>query len=87
MNKLQEALLKSIDMLINERMSKLQYSYFLEGIIKTVNLDNTYTTTINGEDFILKSADGKSFIVGDIVDVCVRNNNFSRKFIAWKRVI
>lgn len=87
MNKLQEELLKSIDMLIQERMNKLHYSYFLEGIVKTENIDNTYTVAINGEDFILKPVDNKTFIVGDIVDVCVRNNDFSRKFIAWKRVL
>ena len=87
MNKLQEELLKSIDMLIKERMDKLQYSYFLEGVVKTVNIDDTYIVTINGEEFTLKAIDDKSFIVGDIVDVCIKNGDFSRKFIAWKRVI
>ena len=87
MNKLQEELLKSIDILITERKKESQCSYFLDGVIKTANIDNTYTTTINGEDFTLKAIDGKTFVVGDIVDVCVKNGDFSRKFIVWKRVV
>lgn len=83
--KLQEELLKSIDLLIQERMSNLSFSYYLEGIIETINVDSTYTVKINDEVFDIKTREGLVLNVGDIVMICVPNGNFNNKFIDMKR--
>lgn len=84
--KLQEELLKSIDLLIQERISNLGISYYLEGVIQSANLDSTYSTRINGEDFDIKTREGIALSVGDIVMICVPNGNFNNKFIDMKRL-
>ena len=83
----QDSLLRSIDLLINERMSKLKFNRYIDGIIKEVQLDNKYLVTLDGEDYIIKARDGLTLALNDIVYVCVINNNFNRKYIIDKRVV
>lgn len=86
MDKYQEALLKSIDIMIEERIKKLKFDYSIEGSIVSFNDNGTYNVDYNGN--ILKNIkvrQGLDISVGDIVLIKILNGNFSNKFIDLKR--
>jgi len=49
-------------------------------------VDGTYNLTYNGDTLTnIKTREGLTLIVGDIVYICIVNGNFSEKFIDCKR--
>lgn len=80
-----EKLLKSTDILIEEKLKSLKFNYYIEGKIVSINEDGKYTVRINGEDETLSARSGLTLLVGEVVLVCVPNGNESFKFIDLKR--
>lgn len=80
MNKDQEELLKAVNTLITERLKTIGCNYYIDGKISAVNTSN-YTVIINGESYTLKARTGSTFVVGDIVQILVKNGDTSKKFI------
>lgn len=86
MNQIEKAILDTIDIMIQERLKKLSFNYYIEAKIETVNADGTYNIEWNGTVLNnVKARNGLTLNVGDIVLVCVVNGNFSNKFIDLKR--
>lgn len=86
MNQIEKAILDTIDIMIQERLKKLSFNYYIEAKIETINNDGTYNIEWNGTVLNnIKSRDGLILNVGDIVLICVVNGNFSNKFIDLKR--
>lgn len=75
-----EILMESIDILILERLKNIGRNYYVDGKITAVNTSD-YTVLINGESYTLKARTGLSFIVNDIVQIIVKNGDWSKKFI------
>lgn len=86
MNQIEKAILDTIDIMIQERLKKLSFNYYIEAKIETINNDGTYNIEWNGTVLNnIKSRDELILNVGDIVLICVVNGNFSNKFIDLKR--
>lgn len=87
MNEIEKNLIETIDLMIHERFKKLStFNYYIEAVIETDNGDGTYNIEYNGQILNdIKSREGLSLVVGDVVLVCIVNGNFSNKFIDLKR--
>lgn len=86
MNQIEKAILDTIDIMIQERLKKLPFNYYIEAKIETINNDGTYNIEWNGAILNnVKARNGLTLNVSDIVLVCVVNGNFSNKFIDLKR--
>jgi hypothetical protein len=86
MNELQQSLIKTIDIMIEERFKELKFSYHVEAKISTVNVDGTYNVEIIGQPLNnIKARPSNTYIVGDIVYILIINGNFSNKVIDFKR--
>lgn len=85
MNKEKEELLEAIDILINKRLAELKFNYKIEGrIIEIVNAD-IYKVEIQNNISEIKSMNGATYQVGDVVEIIVYNNNYSDKKILCKK--
>lgn len=86
MNQYEKALLDTIDIMIQERLKRLSFNYYIEAKVETVNGNGTYNVEWNGKVLNnIKARNGLTLNVGDIVLVSVVNGNFSNKFIDLKR--
>lgn len=83
MDKYQEALLVSIDTLINEKLKKIQFNRCVDGVVTAVN-SGIYTVIINGESYNIPALNG-TYVINDLVFILVKNNNDSEKYILCKR--
>lgn len=96
MDKKQQAILDAINVVANQAMKNIKCNYYIDGVITQVN-----TTTISLGQTIktynIKDDCGNVFYniparsgfvgnVNDIVQICVKNGDFSRKFIDDKRL-
>lgn len=84
-DKLQEEILKSINILVDKKFKSLKFNYYVEGKVLSKNLDGTFLVVINGEQENLTARSGLSLNVNDVVLVLVPNGNTSFKFIDLKR--
>ena len=68
-------------------IKKVKYNTTCYGFVKTVLGDNTYTVTINGQDFTISGTTMpiSEYFVGNIVMIEVVNNDFSFKYIKCLR--
>lgn len=85
MQKEQEALLKAIDIMIEQRLKNLNFNYYVDGVIKEKKENGTYGVLINGtiyNNIIAKN--GFEYSVGDTVQVLIKNGNWNKKFIDGK---
>lgn len=87
MEKEQKALLDAMDIMIENKLKeKLKFNYYVDGVIQTVNADNTYNVLINGGTHNnIPTKNGFSYKVGDIVQVLIKNGDWSKKFIDDKK--
>lgn len=81
---IQDQILKSIDIMIKEKLKNLKFNYYIEGKIVSIN-SGVYTVKINGEDETLSARSGLTLSVGEVVLICVPNGNTSFKFIDMKK--
>lgn len=78
----QDALLEAIDIAVENKLKKLGFNYYVDGVIKSKNIDNTYDVLINGT--IYKKVPSKNnfeYSVNDVVQVLIKNGNWNKKFI------
>lgn len=80
-----EALKIAIDERIKERTKKLKANYCIEGRIIKRNNDGTYQANINGKESKAQEKKGIYYRNGDLVDILIRNGNYSDKYILWKK--
>lgn len=86
LNIYQQKLLDSIEMLVEEKMSKINRDYTIIGKITDYNAtDNVYTVLHNDSSLTLKARAGLTLTVGDVVYIRVVQGNFSEKFIDCKK--
>ena len=79
---LQQEMLEAVDILVNGRIEKLKYNYYITGKVSEVdNVKKEYVVNINGNYHTLKARQGLVVNVNDSVYICVVNNDFSDKFI------
>lgn len=84
MKDIQEAILESINYMLQEKLKKVKYNYCLEGVITAVE-DDIYTLKIDDQETTCKSINGAIYQVNDIVYILVINNEMSNKIILGKR--
>ena len=84
MNDNHKEIYKTIDRLIEQRMSELEFNYTQEGKIIGILQNNNYLVKINNEDYTIKSINNNEYLINDVVYVLVINNT-SRRMILCKR--
>ena len=84
-NKFQNEILKTIEILLENKIKKLKFNYYIEGKIVEVIGDGRYKIIINGEEDIVNARNGLDLSVNDVVLILVPNGNTSFKFIDLKR--
>lgn len=81
-----EELLEAINILVQGGFKNLKFSRHVEGTIMQVNANNTYDVLIDGEiTNNLKAIDNKIYKRGDVVKILIVNNNYSEKYIDFKK--
>lgn len=83
MDKRQKAILDAVKVIVNQSLKTPTYDYHIDGVIEVVNADGTYNVKGTSGDVYnnIKARSGMTFNVNDIVQLCVKNGDFSRKFI------
>ena len=82
----QDALLEAIDIAVENKLKKLGFNYYVDGVIKGKNIDNTYNVLINGEIYNnVPSKNNFEYSVNDVVQVLIKNGNWNKKFIDDKK--
>ena len=77
--------LEAIEIMIDEKLKGLKFCYIIDGTITEVVNANTYKVNIFDSISAINSMNGNQYIVGDIVEIMVRNGNYSDKKILCKR--
>lgn len=85
MDWLKNEIYRTVDIIISKVIPTLKFNYTLDGKITQIVLSDLYEVSINEELFQIKSMNGMTYQVGDIVRVIVFNNNTSDKQILCKR--
>lgn len=88
MDKKQQAILDAVNTLIKHSLSNLKFNYYIDGVITEVLNNNIYNVRSTSGDIIknIPARTGFVGVVNDIVQICVINGDFSRKFIDDKRL-
>lgn len=81
----QNALLKTIDTMIDNKIKNLGFNYYVDAIINGINTNvnpNTYDIKCNNAIYKnVPALNGKKYNVGDVVQVLIKNGNWNKKFI------
>ena len=80
----QEKILQTIIILLDRKIQELKFNRIIEGIIVEQLSPALYKIKYNNEDYTAKVLDDKTYQIDDVVDILIRNNNFSEKIILWK---
>jgi len=82
----QEALLKAIDIMIDNKLKNLGFNYYVDGVIKAKNTNNTYNVLINGSVYNnIPSKNNFSYHINDVVQILIKNGDWNKKFIDDKK--
>ena len=84
--KTQDALLEAIDIMIENKLKKLKFNYYVDGVIASVNNKNnnnqTYNVIINGQTYTsIPSKNNFRYSKGDSVQILIKNGDWNKKFI------
>ena len=80
--KMQDALLEAIGVMIDNKLKKLKFNYYVDGVINKVNNDKTYSVLINGATYEnIPSKNNFAYQVGDSVQILIKNGDWNKKFI------
>jgi len=82
--KLQQKILESVNILINEKNKEQKHNRTEEGIITEVISSDTYNVNIKSNVYQIKTINSETYNVGDSILVLILNNNFSKKVIVGK---
>ena len=74
MSKISDEILKSIEIMIDSVVEKLDFDRTYTGIISSVNKDG-YTVKYNGTEINIKTTDTDVFKKGDMVNFCIPCGN------------
>jgi len=85
MSNKKEILMESIDILIQERLSKLKFLRLSTGVIIAVIDSVNYTVLIDDSETNAKATNGVTYLVNDVVEIITENNSLQNKRILWKR--
>jgi len=87
LTEIHDAVFKGSEEFYNAHIKKEKLNTTMEGLIKTVLGNNQYTVTMNMIDYTIPGTEMpvSSYVVGDIVNILIPNQNFSRKYISCKR--
>lgn len=83
---IQDSILKAIDTVVKNFIGQLGFNYYKDGKIVAINLPY-YTVEIDQENYTMKARTGLTLNIGDIIQVMIKNGDWSRKFIDDKRLI
>lgn len=87
MNDIQKAILNAVDKLVEDKLKKAKFSYYIDGEITAV-VGEKYTVVSGNSTYTnLPARTGVTYEVGDLVQICVKNGDSSRKFIDDKKLI
>lgn len=81
---IQEKLIAYVDVIITSYLSQLKFNTTIEGVILSQISPSLYKVKINNIEYSAKCLNGITYQVNDVVDILIRNNNFSEKIILWK---
>ena len=81
---IQEKLIAYVDVIITSYLSQLKFNTTIEGVILSQVSPSLYKVKINNIEYSAKCLNGTTYQVNDVVDILIRNNNFSEKIILWK---
>ena len=81
---IQEKLIAYVDVIITSYLSQLKFNTTIEGVILSQVSPSLYKVKINNIEYSAKCLNGVTYQVNDVVDILIRNNNFSEKIILWK---
>ena len=81
---IQEKLIAYVDVIITSYLSQLKFNTTIEGVILSQVSPSLYKVKINNIEYSAKCLNGITYQVNDVVDILIRNNNFSEKVILWK---
>ena len=81
---IQEKLIAYVDVIITSYLSQLKFNTTIEGVILSQVSPSLYKVKINNEEYSAKCLNGITYQINDVVDILIRNNNFSEKIILWK---
>ena len=81
---IQEKLIAYVDVIITSYLSQLKFNTTIEGVILSQVSPSLYKIKINNIEYSAKCLNGIAYQVNDVVDILIRNNNFSEKIILWK---
>ena len=78
----QDALLEAIDIMIENKLKKISFNYYVDGVIQSKNNNNTYDVLINNTLYKdIPSKNNFEYSVNDTVQILVKNGNWNKKFI------
>lgn len=84
-NDIQNAILKAIEIMIDNKIKKLNFNYYVDAVIKNINTtdtNETYGILCNGSLYNnVPTLHGRKFEVGDVVQVLIKNGDWNKKFI------
>ena len=81
---IQEKLIAYVDVIITSYLSQLKFNTTIEGVILSQVSPSLYKVKINNIEYSAKCLNGVTYQANDVVDILIRNNNFSEKIILWK---
>ena len=81
---IQEKLIAYVDVIITSYLSQLKFNTTIEGVVLSQVSPSLYKVKINNIEYSAKCLNGITYQVNDVVDILIRNNNFSEKIILWK---
>ena len=81
---IQEKLIAYVDVIIASYLSQLKFNTTIEGVILSQVSPSLYKVKINNIEYSAKCLNGITYQINDVVDILIRNNNFSEKIILWK---
>lgn len=84
MSVLQDKIINAIELIIDEKLNKLEFNRVLEGKITEVLTAPNYKIICHGDEYKAKAINDATYLVDDRVYVLVLNNNFSNKIILCK---
>ena len=81
---IQEKLIAYVDVIITSYLGQLKFNTTIEGVILSQVSPSLYKVKINNIEYSAKCLNGITYQINDVVDILIRNNNFSEKIILWK---
>ena len=83
--KTQDALLEAIDIMIENKLKKLKFNYYVDGVIVKAQSSQgvvTYDVMINGVEYAnVPTKNNLMYSVGDSVQILIKNGDWNKKFI------